>query len=935
LVEPQQTTPHQASIPASLQQLLTEFELVFAPVSSLPPERSCDHSIPLIAGAKPVQVRAYRYPPTLKDEIEKQVADMLAKGLIQPSLSEFSSPVLLVRKKDGSWRFCVDYRYLNALTLKSKFPIPIFEQLMDELAQAKWFSTLDLASGYHQIRLKAGEEYKTAFSTHHGHFEFKVVAFGLSGAPGTFQGAMNTTLAPLLRRCVLVFFDDILVYSASFEEHLQHLRAVFQLLQQDKWQVKLSKCSFAKQSISYLGHVISAAGVATDPSKVEAVLLWPTPTNVKELRSFLGLSGYYRRFVQHYAVIARPLTNLLKKGVLFVWTSDHDLAFTTLKTALSSAPVLAIPDFDKTFCIETDACATGVGAVLLQDGHPLAFISKPLGPKTQGLSTYEKEYLAILLAIEHWRHYLQLAEFTIFTDQKSLIHLNEQRLNTFWQQKVFTKLLGLNYRIVYKKGEDNGAADALSRRSHPTGTQVYSLSMLVPVWLAELQASYATDAKAQELLAKLSLNSAAVPPFTLDNGVLKYKNRIWLAPSVSLQGKTLEALHNSAVGGHSGVPVTYRRIKQLFYWPGMKKMVQQYVAACSICQQAKPDRSKYPGLLQPLPTPTSAWQMISMDFVEGLPTSGGKNAILVVVDRFSKFGHFIPLRHPFTAQSVAKLFLSEVYKLHGLPISIVSDRDRIFTSTFWKELFGLAGVSLHMSSAYHPQTDGQTERVNQCMETFLRCFVHSCPAQWIHWIALAEFWYNTSFHSALGRSPFEALYGYSPRTLGVDLSACHNTDLKSWLQDKALMKDLVHQHLVRARLRMKHQADKNRAERQFEVGTWVYVKLQPYVQSSLAHRANQKLAFKFFGPFQIISKIGAVAYKLDLPASSSVHPVFHVSQLKIAVPVTEVPSPTLPAADVQFQVPELILQKRLLARGHATVEQVLIKWSGMTKELAT
>jgi hypothetical protein len=221
------------------------------------------------------------------------------------------------------------------------------------------------------------------------------------------------------------------------------------------------------------------------------------------------------------------------------------------------------------------------------------------------------------------------------------------------------------------------------------------------------------------------------------------------------------------------------------------------------------------------------------------------------------------------------------------------------------------------------------------METFLRCFVHSCPAQWIHWIALAEFWYNTSFHSALGRSPFEALYGYSPRTLGVDLSACHNTDLKSWLQDKALMKDLVHQHLVRARLRMKHQADKNRAERQFEVGTWVYVKLQPYVQSSLAHRANQKLAFKFFGPFQIISKIGAVAYKLDLPASSSVHPVFHVSQLKIAVPVTEVPSPTFPSADVQFQVPELILQKRLLARGHATVEQVLIKWSGMTKELAT
>lgn len=442
----------QPQLQPEISALLQHFQSVFSAPAELPPERHCDHEIPLVTGARPVSVRPYRYPPALKDEIEKQVAEMLKLGIIRPSSSPFSSPVLLVNKKDGSWRLCVDYRYLNALTVKNKFPIPVFDQLMDELCQASWFTTLDLISGYHQIRLKAGEEFKSAFQTHHGHFEFLVMAFGLTGAPGTFQGAMNSTLAPLLRKCVIVFFDDILIYSKSYEEHLIHLQEVLSLLAKDQWHVKLSKCKFAQRKIGYLGHVISEEGVATDDAKIQAIVSWPTPQNVKELRSFLGLAGYYRKFVRHFAVLAKSLTELLKKNVLYVWTSDHELAFSALKQAMSSAPVLALPDFSKQFCIETDACKNGVGAVLLQESHPVAFISKPLGVKTQGLSTYEKEYLAILVAVDQWRHYLLHGEFIIFTDQKSLIHLNEQRLNTPWQQKVFTKLLGMQYRIVYKQG---------------------------------------------------------------------------------------------------------------------------------------------------------------------------------------------------------------------------------------------------------------------------------------------------------------------------------------------------------------------------------------------------------------------------------------------------------------------------------------------------
>jgi hypothetical protein len=504
----------------------------------------------------------------------------------------------------------------------------------------------------------------------------------------------------------------------------------------------LKKCRFAQQEIHYLGHILSGNDICTDPDKVTAVSSWPQPTSTRELRGFLGLAGLYRKFVRHFAVIARPLTNLLKKNVLFVWTQDHQIAFHTLKEALCTALVLALPDFTKPFAIETDACHTGVGAVLLQAGHPLAYVSKPLGSKTQGLSTYEKEYLAILVAVEKWRSYLQLAEFEIHTDQQALVHLNDQRLHTVWQQKVFTKLLGLRYRIVYKKGSDNSATDALSRRQHPS-SDCFALSLVMPEWCAEVRHGNQSDPQALKIIAKLSHQAASVPHFTMDSGLLHYKQKLWIGNNSAMQRQLISQMHSSAIGGHSGVPSTVKRLQGLFAWPGLRKHVQDFVTSCPTCQQAKPERVKYPGLLQPLQTPSSAWQVISLDFVEGLPQSHGYNCILVVVDLFSKYSHFIAMKHPFTALSVAKVFMINIYRLHGLPSAIVSDRDRIFTS-LWRELFRLAGVELRMSSAYHPQCDGQTEHVNQCMETFLRCFANAVPTKWFEWLHLAEFWYNTT-----------------------------------------------------------------------------------------------------------------------------------------------------------------------------------------------
>jgi ribonuclease HI len=411
--------------------------------------------------------------------------------------------------------------------------------------------------------LKPSEEFKIAFQTHFGQFEFKVMPFGLTGAPGTFQDAMNSALAPFLWKFVLVFFDDILIFNSSYEEHIQHLQLVFQQLQALEWKIKLSKCEFAKQSIAYLAHVITPAGVATDPQKVAAIVHWPTPASVKDLRGFLGLAGYYRKFVRNFGIMAKPLTELLQKNTLFIWTTAHDQSFQALKQALSSSQVLALPDFSKPFSIETDASASGIRVVLTQEGHPLAFLSKALGPRSRGLSTYEKEYMAILMAVQQWHSYLQHAEFTIFTDQQSLVQLTDQRLHTPWQQKLFSKLVGLQFRIVYKPCTANRVADALSRKIFHDST-CFAISVVSPTWIQEVVSGYTVDPISSEMVAKLSIDPKAVPGFSLHEGVLRQGPRIWIGDNSVLQRKILQAIHSSTLGGHSGFPATYTRLKQLF-----------------------------------------------------------------------------------------------------------------------------------------------------------------------------------------------------------------------------------------------------------------------------------------------------------------------------------------------------------------------------------
>jgi hypothetical protein len=356
------------------------------------------------------------------------------------------------------------------------------------------------------------DESKTAFKTHQGHYQFRVMPFGLTNAPATFQCAMNSILASFLRKFALVFIDDILIYSASWDNHLNHIRMVLEKLREHHFFLKMSKCCFGKTELSYLGHIISQNGVATDPSKTEDMINWPRPSNVTELRVFLGLTGYYRKFVSKYGLLAKPLTKLLQKNQ-FLWSEEAEHAFVTLKQAMVSTPVLALPQFDKPFVLDTDACDEGIGAVLMQEERPIANLSKALGEKNKTLSIYEKEFLALMLAVDRWRQYLQHAEFIIRTDHKALSFLEDQQLQSHLQRKAMAKLMGLQFRIIYRKGKENVAADALSRVGHLMVVQ--TISEVQPMWLQEVLNSYTTDEVALNLLARLAVHSPDEHGFSL------------------------------------------------------------------------------------------------------------------------------------------------------------------------------------------------------------------------------------------------------------------------------------------------------------------------------------------------------------------------------------------------------------------------------------
>lgn len=638
--------------------------------------------------------------------------------------------------------------------------------------------------------------------------------------------------------------------------------------------------------------------------------------------------------MHNYGVIARPLTNLLKKGK-FEWTSDAEAAFVRLKAAMTTTPTLALPDFLVSFIIQTDASRDGIGAVLTQNGQPLAFMSHSLGVTKQNWSTYAREMLAIVVAVRTWRPYLLGRRFTIQTDQRSLRFLLEQRILTPEQQKWMGKLVGFDYEITYKSGSANAAADGLSRRANSPCLNIIC-SQQATLW-TDLRGLQSTDAYLLRL-HKLAESSPG-QPYSIRHGLICFKNRVVIPPGSPIIHSLLQEYHDSPIGGHSGVLRTRKRLAQLFYWPAMQRSIREYVAACDIFQRAKSASLAPAGLLQPLPIPHQVWEDLSMDLIDGLPHSNSHTSIMVVVDRLSKSVHLVPLAHPYTSKSVAAKFVEFVVKLHGLPKTIVSDRDPVFVSAFWGDLWKLFGTKLCMTSAYHPQFDGQTEVINRCIEQFLRCFVHERPTQWSFMLPWAEYWYNTTYHSSIGMSPFKALYGREPPPLvGYEAGTTPIQELDEQLvQRDELLRDLK-THLQTAINRMKQVADAKRRDVTFAVGDWVFLRLQPYRQHSIFRKTSQKLSPRYFGPFQVEARVGPVAYLLKLPEGTRVHSVFHVSLLKRRVGDDTPTSGSLPplrATAVLRLRPERVLDSRTFTEDGIQHRDTLVLWQGLPQEDAT
>ncbi|GJP80846.1 hypothetical protein CLOP_g11046 [Closterium sp. NIES-67] len=658
--------------PGKIKKLLKEFQDILPDnlPNELPPYRTHQHEIVEEPGSKPTFRAPYRLSPMELTDMKKQTEYLLAKGIIQPSTSPYGAPVLFTPKPDGSLRMCIDYRALNKQIIKNKYPIPRIDDLLDQLRGATVFSKLDLRSGYWQIRMADNSIHKTAFRTRYGSYEYLVVPFGLTNAPATFQAKMNHILRPLLDECVVVYKDDILIYSCDIKQHVEHLRRVFEILRRERFYVKLSQSEFALEKVQFLGHMVSAQGVHVDPKKIEA-----------------------------YAKIAAPLTNLLKKNTPYKWEPKHQVAMEQLKQALTSAPVLILPDPERDYVIEADASDRAVGAVLMQDQgnglQPIAYLSKKLHGAELNYPIHDKEALAIVIAFKAWRCYLEGRRTTVYTDHCSLKYLKTQphlsRRQVRWIDFLETHF---HYDIVYKPGHKN-KADALSRPAH--------------------------------LL--------------------------------------LEEYHDVLYAGHFGSNKTLTGIAKHYYWPHLAEDVQKFVTSCDTCQRMKSSKQKKAGLLQPLPVPEQPWQVVSLDFITALPpTSSGHDAILVVVDKFSKMGHFIPTHTTARTEETAQLFVRYIISQHGIPTTLITDRDPKFTSKFWKELMSLLGTKLAMSSAYHPQTDGQTERLNQIVQQLLRAACKDEISKWDLHLPVLEFAYNNATHAATGQTPFFLCYGRHPHT---------------------------------------------------------------------------------------------------------------------------------------------------------------------------
>jgi hypothetical protein len=1076
-----------------------------------------EHAINL-SGGEPPFGPLYNLSTSELEVMRTYLETSLAKGWIRRSTSPAGAPVFFTPKKDGRLRLCVDYRGLNKITIKDRCPLPLISETLDRLVGAAYYTKLDLRDAYHRVRIKKGDEWKTAFRTRYGHFEYLVMPFGLANAPATFQAYINQALQGHLDTICVVYLDDILIYSASYDQHIADVRMVLERLR--KWQLyaNLSKCEFLTQEVEFLGYIVGTAGISMDQRRVATISEWEAPTTYRELQVFLGFANFYRRFVAGYSKIAAPLTDLLKgskegkKSGPFEFPPKAVEAFQRLKLAFTTAPMLRHYDPAKPTRLETDASGFALAGVITQwheEGgmwYPVAFWSRKMLPAEMNYETHDQELLAIVEVFKVWRHYLLGVHVTVvvLTDHNNLKYFMTTKALNPRQARWAETLAQFDFEIRYRTGKSNPAdgpsrrpdykpstdderatvgvptlrgklqtskpelsqvaeydqasrrdvSESASRRDasespwakkpveagvRSAGASVRSAGVVpevetgcpqgealeevspslseqprglrevpndemsvvegetpldsagcdvAPWWLnpvaeatgckqcvlrvAVVEATRdrtAYDLPGEDLLelvrkaqeadesarttdSKLSKSSssrkAAGRSSRSENslvlggelqkdrtGLFRRHNNVFVPASPALRGEILRMVHDDPLSGHFGVKKTYDLLARCWWWPGMKQSVQEYVETCPICQRTKVKRHRSYGALQSLPLPSGKWKEVTMDFVTDLPPSRdgqGRvfDSLFVVVDRYTKMARYIPVLKTITAEQLADVFIEHIVSQFGIPEGIVSDRGAVFTSAFWSQLCYCLRIKRKLSTAFHPQTDGQTERQNQSLEHYFRCYCNHLQDDWVQKAPLAEFAYNNSVHTTTGMSPFFAMYGFHPNVPSTvrddrpegEVPAARELAEKFKSEGKELA-----ERWQRAVEFQKKWYDKKHTPMQFSVGDWVMLASTNLRQQ----RPNKKLSDRYLGPFKVIGVVGEQAYELELPEKWTIHPVFHVSLLEPYKsrpgedPASHPEAELLDGDEEWYEIEEILDDRR--RRGRI---EYLVRWAGYT-----
>ena len=958
-----------------LQDILTPFldtVLTDPPNFDGIPERPEDQRIELKPGAQVKNRPVRRLSEKEREALLEKLKELLDRGFIQASKSQYGANVLFAKKKDGGLRLCIDYREINKATVKDRTPLPSHAEMRERVHGAQFLSTVDVVDAFHMIRMHPDDCHKTAFACRFGLFEFTVSPFGLTNSPASFMRMQNRIFFDLVDQCVVYYVDDILIYSSTYEQHLQDIKEVFTRLEANKLHVKLSKCLFLKQELPFCGVNVSTEGFTIGDSAKQALCDYPMkednyPAN-KYVQEFTGSVRFFQDFIPWIADIAVPLYRLTQKDSTEQWNVNHVSAMRVIQFHLTNSPVLGYfdPARPQTFTY-TDASAFAIGGWLGQTDDTgktiiIAFWSRKLIPAELNYPVHEREFLALYAFVKKFRIYLHGVPFLAHVDHRSLEHMQDQPNLSARQVHWIQELQEFEFTVEYLPGARNTFSDWLSRRpdfakmtcpacrhcfdsAAPRINAVAVADDIIDLSsLAQLQS---TDPFCAELDTWLT-TPASIPPRKIGyfKAFSKNLSGIWLfktaivVPVGPLRLKCMQFFHDRTDHGHFGFKKVMDSMRSTVYWPTMMDDLYKYIESCDICQRTKIHTEKTQGLLIPLAIPETRFERLNIDFANMPLSFDGFDTMAVISDKLSKLIEVVPCKSTMTAGQFAQLFYRNWFlKGFGMPASIISDRDKLFVSRFWTTFCNLTGISRDLSTSRHQQTDGGAEVVIRILKTALKGIVNHRQSDWTQKLSEIQFAYNNSTHSATGFTPFYLAYAFLPHTFPCFQEAKAKEPLfKAFAQYE---RDLNRAHLsiFKSQQRMENAYNRNHhAVVPLEVGDFALLS-RDGINWIGDTEVSRKLLQPFIGPFEVIAvDSNHLNFTLRLPRTMQCHPIFHQSLLRKWIPpnsnfpdrptLTNDLPPDLHEDGYELFEVEKVLDSRYRGRGSKRTRQFLVRWKG-------